>query len=119
VGLTGKIQRVNPSKLTIGLLENLNTETPLSRRDPPFQGNGIFATRRITQMIRIPVGSAADAEPQTSCDIVASYTAEHFVNPSDLTQFGVRNVEIQSKRMCCTDNDSHTGIESCLEERVQ
>jgi hypothetical protein len=115
VELSGRLERVPPDELQLADLETLDPGLRASLRDDdrPFSRYGDEAVLRVEGELRQRVEPPPGSPPQTRCERVTRYSAERFVDLSDLGRFGVRGLEILGIELCCLDHDSHGGSEEC------
>lgn len=118
IELSGRLERVPPSGLKLDDLERLDPglEAFLRGEVIAFERRGSEGVQRVEGEIRSRVAPPPHSTPETRCERVTRYAAERFVDLNDLGRFGVRDVEVLGREICCLDHDAHGEAEQCSQE---
>jgi hypothetical protein len=118
IEISGSLLRVEPDDLRLADLERLDPgfEALLEDEAEPFTRRGDEAIRRVEREIRELAQTPPDAPPQTRCERITRYSAERFVDLTDLRSYGVRDLTLLGTEICCFDHGGHGGDHECTRE---
>lgn len=118
VEVSGFLRRVPPGSLRLRQVLPLSPGIANWTRRPaaPFRSEGNVAVRDVASILRQPAPPTGGDAQRFTCVFETDYTARHFVQRSDLTRFGVRDVALGETRLCCIDHDLHDASALCEAE---